>query len=228
MRFWAMALCALSLAGCAQYQGKPITPSAVDRDAETAPALAPNQGLVAFSMASDPYRASWALFGDGESDPGYIVTLQVENIATGARYQFRENSNFVAMLTLGLANSDDFEMGSVYTHTLPEGDYRITNFRVYFNNGSVEKTWVGRAEFSIPFQVAAEGRHYIGEWRCLPRKAENIFGMAIVGGCAFAVSDEFERDAPLLKAKFPSIDWSALTNDTMRSGDAPPTFVTFR
>ncbi|MEL6978757.1 MAG: hypothetical protein AAGM38_08785 [Pseudomonadota bacterium] len=228
MRIATFALCALILAGCAQYQGKPITPSAVDREAETAPTLAPNQGLVAFSMASDPHRGSSLLLGDIEGDPGYIVTLQVENIATGARFQFRENSNFVAFLTLGLANSDDFEMGSVYTHSLPAGDYRITNFRVYYNNGSVEKTWYGRAEFSIPFQVNEQGRHYIGEWRCLPRKAENIFGMSIASGCTFAVSDEFERDAPLLKAKFPSIDWSQLSNDTMRAGDAPPELVTFR
>ena len=219
------ALCALALTGCAAtYKGQPVVGSALDPKLnQKAPIVTADHGLIALSIATDRIDARF-LFATYKADPEYKITLQVRNNETGQRYQFERIASF-------LFGQNDFELGSVHAHALPAGEYAITDFRIFhvigMEYGTIESVWVSPTEFSIPFSVAPKSTQYLGEWRCLPKYHDGFFGKE-ANGCRFAVSDQFGRDAPLLRAKYPETDWTKLTNATLKSGQVPPSVVEFR
>ncbi|MEL6977794.1 MAG: hypothetical protein AAGM38_03835 [Pseudomonadota bacterium] len=222
----------LLLSGCgAIYEGRPVAESALYRDAELSAALAEANGVVALSIASDPID-TMSFFQRVKADPHVAITLQVENIETQERYQFREPQEILAEVPIPLLASDDLGEGDVYAHSLPAGAYRITNVHVFWFGGGADgpehREWVSGSEFSIPFRVGPGQTHYLGEWRCLPQTDPDVVGPALMDGCLFAVSDRFERDVLRLKERFTGVNWTAMRNDTLREGDAPQGLIAFR
>lgn len=228
----ALALgAALGLAACgAQYGGMAVLESAVD-DAEAASAALAggDQGVVAFSLASDP-ADTVSFFQRVRATPNLSLTLQVENVATQERYQFRQDPEILAAVPL--TDADEAGDSEVHAHALPAGRYRITNVTVFWfgggADGPVQREWAAAEEFSVPFRVAAGEAHYLGEWRCLPQTEDDGVGRPAFAGCLFAVSDHYERDAPALQARYGQSAWTRLRNDTLREGDAPPGLIDFR
>ncbi|MEL6978758.1 MAG: hypothetical protein AAGM38_08790 [Pseudomonadota bacterium] len=230
--FTVAAIALLTVMGCAAQQKPPVAQSSVSSRSAGAPAVSESHGVVALSIASDPEPVSSLLFGEQKQRSRYSTTLIVENIETRARFEFSQDYNLTRALTFGLVDGDDFKGGRVYAHRLPVGSYHITDFEVLWATGSqfgtISRTWTSAVPLSIPFDVAPQSVSYLGEWRCLPQGSEGFLGTTEAVGCLFAISDRFDRDAPLLNARFTNIDWSGLMNSTMRSGEAPPGLITFR
>lgn len=85
-------------------------------------------------------------------------------------------------------------IGSLFVMPLKPGRYEIYN--LHFDRGNA-KSW-SREDFSIPLELEAGKAYYVGDFRaaCLS---------ALGAKCVFLHSDHMERDAALVRAKYPHV-----------------------
>jgi hypothetical protein len=105
---------------------------------------------------------------------------------------------------------DGKEKGIVDVRRLPPGDYEIFNFNVFMNGGTIQKSWRSAQDFSIPFTIAPGRAAYIGEFMAVKVMGENIFGMSLLDGAYFVLSDKADRDVGAVKEREPGL--SEVTN----------------
>jgi hypothetical protein len=97
------------------------------------------------------------------------------------------------------------ETGIVDVRSLPPGEYEIFNFRVFYNGGTVQKSFSSKQDFSIPFSIQPGRATYIGEFIAVGVQGQNIFGFSIPDGAYFTVSERGERDIAIARQKHPSL-----------------------
>lgn len=231
MRAALLFLVALMLQGCA---AQPFAESEVSASSPVAAAAAGN-GVVAFSLAQADAQSA-TLFGDVEIGEQHQWRFEVRRLDDGRRFAF-DGGAVVEKPTLDLLEEDEDEEdaipgGDVYVHSLPPGAYEVATVYVWRVrrqlDGAIDRHWLSEDDVALPFAVEANGAHYLGEWRCVPKTSENAIGHSTMDGCAWEISDKLSRDAPILKKTYPGLPWNALENDTLRSGEAPAGLVAFK
>ena len=95
--------------------------------------------------------------------------------------------------------------GIVFSLALEPGEYEIVNVSFFYNDGSVEKSYSAKEDFSVPFFIEAGRVYYMGEFLAYGRYGKNIFGITIPAGGYFVHHTNYERDLPLLLAKYPEL-----------------------
>jgi hypothetical protein len=106
---------------------------------------------------------------------------------------------------------DDRFKANTFAVDLPPGDYEFYSYRFYYNNGSVEKTFSPKAEFSIPFKIERGKATYVGSLIAWGVWGRNFLGIPIPAGGYFVVTDQSARDLPLIAAKHPGMDRSSVS-----------------
>jgi hypothetical protein len=86
-------------------------------------------------------------------------------------------------------------VGSLFALAVKPGDYEIYYMRMQ-NGGS--QIW-SKKEFSVTFSLKPHKAFYIGDFR------SNCLGRGFGKGCHFLYEQQFERDEPLLRNKFPHL-----------------------
>lgn len=228
MRAALYLMLALLLQGCA---GQPFDESEVSPKTPVFNAIAGN-GYAAFSLAQSDYRAE-TVFGDLDAGRQLELRFEVRRSDDGGMFKFEGGDALAERPAFGAADEpDEIPGGRVYAHSLPPGGYEITAIYVWrvltSPTGEVERIWRSKDEVSLRFTIEPGRSLYLGEWRCVPRASENALGVETVDDCAWEISDRFERDAPILRKKFPGLPWGELVDGTLRSGEAPAGLVTFK
>lgn len=116
---------------------------------------------------------------------------------------------------------DAAEYGAVVVRALPPGDYAIVNFREFYNNGAVEKTWEARHDFSVPFSVRPGRATYIGNFKAISLTGKNVFGLPLpVAEVLLSVADRSARDVPIAASKDPGLGAvDVVIPDVSKAGD---------
>ena len=102
------------------------------------------------------------------------------------------------------------EQGVVMIKSLPAGEYEIYNFSVYFNTGTLEKTFSSREDISIPFTVKPGVTAYLGNYQANGLSGKNFIGVSLPAGAVFVVEDRLGGELKLAQSKEPGV--SAETN----------------
>ena len=104
-------------------------------------------------------------------------------------------------------------IGSLFVMPLKPGRYEIYN--LHFDRGNAT-SW-SREDFSIPLELEAGKAYYVGDFRA---------GCLSAGGakCIFLHSDHLERDAALVRAKYPQVP-SLQRVDLEKMEEATPLIV---
>lgn len=114
----------------------------------------------------------------------------------------------------GLIESGDYELddrtGNVFALPLQPGDYEFYNVRFYFYRYTGSITITAKEDFAVPFTIEKGKAHYIGEFVAYGLYGRNIFGLPVPAGGYFVHRDNFERDGPMLRAKYPALDGESI------------------
>ncbi len=113
-------------------------------------------------------------------------------------------------------------------YTLPAGQYEFFGYSMFIGSPVGTTEFKQREEFSIPFTVKPGQVTYLGEIRLVPVLGRNIFGIAILGGGYFVLSDQRQLDMVLLRQDYPNLASSPVEFNPIRSGNAPEELVRFR
>lgn len=147
----------------------------------------------------------------------YTREVSFRRIGAKDRYYISQGLTFERNDFKGIIDG----IGMVYAYAVPAGEYEIFDYRLYFNDGFVSKTWTPNEAFSIPFTLTPGSVTYIGDIETIPTYGRNFLGIEVEGGGYFKISDQSVRDLPILKARFPDIAWDKLTIALPRPGNAP-------
>ena len=170
-----------------------------------------NIGFLVGSFAINPGDgAPWLLEATSGDDGFRYNSYRFKFRPTGDTAALtRDRQGFVGAVGTMFSNryAKDFQeervYGSVYATPLPAGTYEFYQFEVFDNRGTVQTTWRSTQEFSIPFEIQPGRAAYVGELMATTRFGRNLLGMTIAAGAYFDMRDAYERDRPLLDAKFP-------------------------
>lgn len=127
---------------------------------------------------------------------------------------------------------DDFDngevSGSLFAFTLPAGNY---TFKRYYNlyqvTISAYRGFVPSDNFEIPFSIEPGTVNYIGEIRFYPKlkdkyESEPKFFLGnYADGGFYRIHNSYERDMPLLKKKFKSLESAEILNITPLNVEIP-------
>lgn len=95
--------------------------------------------------------------------------------------------------------------GAVAALRLPPGKYEIYNFEVEGGSAIGTAIWSANQDFSIPFEVTDGKFTYVGAYESASTYGENIFGMKVLAGLYWFLSNQSERDLAALKARMPAL-----------------------
>jgi len=102
---------------------------------------------------------------------------------------------------------EDFQFdggsGTVFAVPLAVGMYEFYQYYVVQNGGTAQIGYKATKEFSILFEIKAGRATYVGEARAVSLFEKSLFGVRLADGARFDVHGFYERDAPLVKVKFP-------------------------
>lgn len=100
--------------------------------------------------------------------------------------------------------------GFVTILRLPPGKYEIYNFEVSIASPLGSTRFSSREDFSIPFEVQSGRAVYIGSYDSTPTYGKSIFGVDVVAGTYWILSDRHERDLAVAKAREPALGQMAI------------------
>ena len=176
-----IALAALVLAGCANKFLKP--------EGVTEASLTSSHGILVGSFSRNPKGKTY-----------YSQTFYFKNIKTNEIHEIKSQPEFNIF---GGKTPDDFKTeeskGGVFAFVLPAGQYIFNNFRLYQASGSFQQNWRSKEDYSIPFDIHPNATNYIGEIKLDPATGKNFFGMTVLDGGIWIISDQWKRDVELLK-----------------------------
>ena len=101
--------------------------------------------------------------------------------------------------------SNSTHEGAVAALRLPPGKYEIYNFEVEGASALGTSIWGAKRDFSIPFEVTDGKFTYVGAYESASTYGENIFGMKVLAGLYWRLSNQSERDLAALKARMPTL-----------------------
>jgi hypothetical protein len=181
------------ISGCATNS---LTPKPV-----TKANLNESRGILVGSFSRDPERADY-----------HSQTFFFKNASTGERYTIKSQTKF--NLLKG-RTTDDFETedseGGVFVFSLPAGKYIFYDFYLFLEAGQFSKSWRPKEPFAIPFIVQPSKVNYVGEFKLSQHTGKNFFGMSVLAGGVWLVSDQNQRDISIFSEKYPDIPIENLT-----------------
>jgi|GEM_PF-1017788 len=128
-----------------------------------------------------------------------------KNSVTGRKYRISASNSF-GFLGVTPVDFKEFDThGGIFLRELPPGDYEFYNFILVQSSGTYTKSFESKEDFSIPFTVEANKLNYIGQIKLFVLTGRNIFGMILNNGGYWEVSDQIERDLPIVKDKYPTL-----------------------
>lgn len=191
----------LMVSGCATNS---LTPKPV-----TKANLSENQGILVGSFSRDPERADY-----------HSQTFLFKNASTGELYDIKSQTKFDPLKG---RTTDDFETddsdGGVFVYSLPAGKYIFYNFRLFMDAGQFSKSWNSKKPYAIPFTVQPNKVNYVGEIKLSQHTGKNFFGMSVLAGGIWLVSDQSKRDITIFSEKYPNIPVENLTKIIPNSKD---------
>jgi hypothetical protein len=178
--------------------------------------LPPEKGVVVGSFVRAP---------GGSAYPGKEFQLGLRNKAT------RETAT-LSMKGDAWSNQFSYDFhshadgGMLFALVLPAGEYELYTATSLYALGE-ERTlrFTPNRDASIPFEVVKEEAVYIGQIRHVPETVDvkDWLGVPYPGGGHYRLSNEWERDARLLEAHYPDVDWSRTRVSTLHAApeDSP-------
>lgn len=117
--------------------------------------------------------------------------------------------------------SGDFNNSKTYLFVIERqpGPYAFTEYNMLNHIGATGQVSFSK-KFAIPFEVQSGKIAYMGEME--------FFGKAEPTSARIVVSDQYSRDLPEFKKKFPQINWDDAANKTVKSGDTGEGMVEFK
>lgn len=98
---------------------------------------------------------------------------------------------------------DANSIGVLFAFKLPAGKYKFDSF--VLSEG--QKQIRGYNSLDTEFEVVSGAPSYLGAFRNEVIMGKNFFGMSIPAGSILMISDKSERDLPIIKAKYPDLNW---------------------
>lgn len=92
--------------------------------------------------------------------------------------------------------------GMTFSQTLPVGEYEFYNYRM--DEGG-QFIWSSPTDYAIPFNVLAQQASYLGEIRIYPKVKDDGFGGTEIVDGTWILSDQANRDMPLLQSRYPHL-----------------------
>ncbi len=183
--FFAFLCLLASLAGCGPLHISPLEKEETIVDLE-------NNGIILLSAQETQNGGA-----------PYVVRFDFQNLATGDQY-----ASSTGQLDIGLnrmtSDLDYLEgiRGRVTAYELPPGEYAFNDWLI--NNGT-GMTLTPRNPRIAKFTVDRGKAKYIGSLNMILDTGENFIGVTIVSGGFPIVEDQFDRDVPIAKQKFPPL-----------------------
>lgn len=177
----ALALLAVVVSGCATVARVPTDYEGADAGRVVIGIGATNG--TSYSSYSFLFRRRMALGVDERPARGRFTYFQ-EN------YLYKQAPDYVA----------HDEAGVVLIHSLPPGDYEIYNFNVFFN-GTVQRNFGSKTDFSIPFSIRPGQSTYLGNYQANYRLGSNFVGMTLPAGAVFVVTDRLDAEWVIAEKK---------------------------
>ena len=137
--------------------------------------------------------------------PYYSQTFMFRNVETNKIYRIQSQQEF--NLFSG-KTPDEFKTennsGSTFVFQLPAGKYVLYNFSLYRPYGYFYFYHSSKTDFAIPFVVQPNKVNYLGELK-LESEGKKFLGMSIPAGGIWIISNQIDRDIPLIKATMPNL-----------------------
>jgi hypothetical protein len=165
----------------------------------------PENGVIVGSVSSLPHDY-WQEMSQ------YLYHPLSNEKATGALTSAAKHNPYTIVSHVPKCADDglEAECGRLFAIALPAGDYEIQSVVVSIGGNS---GWEGRILSGFMFTVESGRVSYIGNLKSSIRVGAVTFSSAGVVSAAGKVVDEFERDIPLLNAKFPALaNWNIERN----------------
>lgn len=157
--------------------------------------LSERQGILVGSFSRDPERADY-----------HSQTFFFKNASTGKIFVIKSQTKFNALKG---RTADDFETddsdGGVFVFSLPAGKYFFYNFSLFQEAGQFSRNWSSQKPYAIPFTVLPNKINYVGEIKLSQSTGKNFFGMSVLNGGVWLVSDQSQRDISIFSEKYPDI-----------------------
>lgn len=193
-----LLLLVTSLMGCAAR----VVPDTPDKISSAK--LDENTGILVGSFTRLP---------DREEHVSHAVFFQRE----GGEENEYEIMSFHGNDVLGLYPKDDFveqsRKGLLFAFMLPAGKYHFVSYSLESGAGH----WKPTRPFSVPFTVEAQKVNYVGDIQLDVREGTDMFGLRTAKGGTFHFINAKEQDMPLLKKKYPDIQWNNLVTTVPNS-----------
>lgn len=183
---FSLGLCAVFLFGCAS-RPKQIEAGEIETSISR-----PGYGLLFGSYCRPDPKNRFA-----------HETISFRNIDTNAKY--RIGIHTLPFVPLKFDYIEPSEAGSLFTFSLPAGEYEIYNFEVVQDTIAGPVTHYPMRKFSVRFSVEAGKACYLGSIQIFRHSGR--FKFAVTGGVQFVMRENPERDHNLLRSKYPGIEW---------------------
>lgn len=127
--------------------------------------------------------------------------LRIRNVESGASFKLVYSGEDVVMSPTDIREDD--KKAAAFRVPLPPGEYEIFKAYFFYNSPYESQTWENEENFSLPITIEADREVYIGELIASTLQGKNAFGIGVVAGYRFDISDRRDRDFAVLEAKFP-------------------------
>jgi hypothetical protein len=126
--------------------------------------------------------------------------LRIRNLDTGANFELTHSGDFMYISPVDIEEGNI--KASLFRVPLPPGDYEIYKAYFFFSSGYVVESYQNAENFSFLFKMEVGKEVYIGESIASSITEKSLFGLPVVVGYRFDISDRQQRDFELLKARF--------------------------
>ncbi len=193
---------AAALSSCVNVR-YPATPEAVAN-------LKPGEGLIVATFSAKSFnRKGETVDGSGRAsvhvrgeDSGPMAVLMPHVMPVNRNPHL-----------MGGGNASD-----VVAVPVPAGNYSITGWTIQDHAVTAGVTFSNRLPMNVPFQVRPGEATYVGCIQPVSIYGKNIIGMRVPGAAFVIISDEFQKDAPRISSRYPSIRRSSIRKSEVPAG----------